>query len=250
MILNITSFPRSGNSFFTSQILQFGTEWRHKGNPVQFKPVGRLYAGGENKWYGIKVEPWCDGLQDGVEDPQPNRYIADQSSLYVYKRHDYPDNYGGPRILLVRDGRDVLYSYAHHNAVNKAVMADRVNQAEIAKREIPADVLNREARRILDDPNGQWGPLVEHQLDHLNTVSVVRYENMKWDTVGTLTRALAQAGYGVEKVKEAPSWAKLKEFAPHFYWRGKSGGHTKLDPVIVREFVRRNHATLKRLDYL
>jgi hypothetical protein len=143
----------------------------------------------------------------------------------------------------------VLYSYAHHNAVNKAVIADRGNQELIVKAGVSDDAINHEAAVLVCDPNGQWGPLVEAGLDNPNTVSVVKYEDMKNDPEVTACRALAQAGYEVSKAQEPPSWADLKSFAPQFYWRGRPGGYRNLDPGIVEDFETRNKQTLRRLGY-
>jgi hypothetical protein len=69
MILNITSFPRSGNSFFTTTMLQFGSEWRYRGRPVAFCPSGRIYASAEVDAgvYKVSVLPYLDepGPQSG-----------------------------------------------------------------------------------------------------------------------------------------------------------------------------------------
>lgn len=252
MILNITSYPRSGNSFFSTTMLQFGTQWLHNGaDPVEFRPAGRIYASAavDAGIYAVKVWPYCDGSDGYIEDPQPDRYIDDPDAVYVYKRHDYPDKFAGPRIYLIRDGRDVLYSFAHHNAVNKAIVADKVNQELIVKRPTPIEDINREAEIILADPNAQWGRIAEEGVGHPNTVAVVKYEDMKRDPLFYAKLALAQAGYSVEKVQEPPTWAALKEFAPHFYWRGTPGGYRNLDPKIVAEFEDRNRNSLRRFGY-
>lgn len=256
MILNVTSYPRSGNSFFTTTLLQFGEDWWYQAPatrfrlPVHFKPVGRVYDSGALGWYGVEHTPWCQGAIDHVEDPQPDKYINDTASVYLYKRHDYPDGYSGPRIVVFRDGRDVLCSFAHHNVVHRAIAADPENQEIFAQQPPPMRLVNAEAERILEDPNAQWGPLVEYAIDHPNTVARVRYEEMKRDASGTVQAALAAAGYYVQQCKEPLSWEKLHGHAPHFFRRGTPGGWRDLCPVIVEEFVRRNRDTLQRLRYI
>lgn len=247
MILNVVSYPRSGNSFFTTQLLQFGTAWRRNGKPVTFKPVGRMFQGNESaKFYGVTTVPY----NNDEFDSQPNDYIIDESSVYGYKRHDYPSGFAGPRVYLIRDGRDVLCSYAYHNAVNEAIMADPANQEIISLQGVPMRLVEAEAWKIVTDPNAQWGELVEAGIDHPNTVAVVRYLEMKQNSTRTVKTALASAGFEVEKVAEPLSFEKLHAFCPHFYRRGRPGGFTEMNPDIIAEFTRRNISTLRRLNYV
>lgn len=256
MILNVVSYPRSGNSFFTTTLLQFGTNWWYEPQPlrgrlhVHFKPVGRVYETNVNNWYGIDNAPWNNGLVDGVEDPQPNDYIIDPHSVYVYKRHDLPDNYAGPRIVVIRDGRDVLCSFAHHNVVHEHIIADPTNQEIFARQEPPLRLVNEAAWKIVNDPNAQWGRLVDYALKHPNTKAVVRYEAMKVDPVGTARDALRKLDYHVDVCREALTWDQLHEHAPHFFRRGRPGGWRELDPEVVKAFVAKNGDTLQRLKYI
>lgn len=262
MILNITSYPRSGNSFFTITLLQFGDKWPTKGHPgsrpgshpwVRFRPTGRIYdsQGIGRGIYGIECAPWHDDpVVSGQEDFNPVRYIEDPDSVYVYKRHDNPDDYEGPRIYLIRDGRDVLSSYAHHNVIVRLIGSDLENQEAIALEGVDKDLVNEEADRLNNDPNSRWGFWVERGMDHPNTQAVVRYEDMKHDATQTAMMALARCGYWVRKVRESPTFEKLQSFAPQFYRKGVIGDHRNLHPDIIRDFEKRNEDTLKRLRYL
>jgi hypothetical protein len=250
MILNIVSYPRSGNSFFTTQLLQFGSTWKYQGRDVIFKPVARLFAF-EHAEYDVERVDWNNKPTiPGEEDFQPNDYIMDQTSVYVYKRHDFPGGFAGPRIYLLRDGRDVLLSFARHKVLNRALLADSRNQELICRQELPMRLLNEEANRILDDPNAQWGDTVINGVDHINTHAVVKYEGLKRDGLFICIAALANAGYKVTKVTEPPTWADLKARAPQFYWRGRVGNYHCLHPDIIRTFERKNEKALKRFGYL
>jgi hypothetical protein len=225
MILNITSFPRSGNSFFSITLLAFEPTWRHAGNPVKFRPTGSLFSDELLKFGppGLSRTPYANR---GSEDRNPAERIKDEDNLYVYKRHDHPDDYVGPRIYVVRDGRDVLTSYARHNLIHGKV----VNNLKLGRDANHGEAMRYTQKEFQDELRRlaiftRWGEYVLAGIRHPNTVSVVRYEDLKKHPLHVARRALASAGLEVTptQANAAPSFEELQKGQPWFYYRGQVG---------------------------
>lgn len=246
MILNITSFPRSGNSFFTTTLLAFGNYWHcaPSGRPVEFQPV-RLFTS-EHDGSGISK---LDYLYPQSFDQNPQKRIVDNDRVFVYKRHDHPDGYLGPRIYLVRDGRDVMVSYAHHNLVHGHFMKYAKLREEAPPFEPTREQFEAELEELID--NVSWGDYVLHGVHHPNTRVVVHYERMKQDPILEATRALEKCGYSVERAQDPPSFEKLHSTYPWFYRRGKTGAFAdEMPPRLHKRFVEKNEEALRLCGYL
>jgi hypothetical protein len=253
MILNITSYPRSGNSFFSTTLLAFDQTWRHAGHPVQFQPVGSLYSDEL-----IKFGP--PGLSKlryhnvGSEDRNPAKRVQDRDNVYVYKRHDVPNEYVGPRIYVVRDGRDVLVSYAHHNLVHGLAVANiKAGRDANHGTEYTEEDLHAEMRRLA--PATGWGAFVKIGVEHPNTVAVVRYEDLKKDPIHHTRLALDAAGLEVTplEVNKEISFEELQKGQPWFYRRGQVGDwKNELPPDVLETFmsIPENQEALELLGYV
>jgi hypothetical protein len=252
MILNITSYPRSGNSFFTTTLLAFDPVWKVNGRPVDFKPLRSVYTD-ECAPYGVEKVPF---LNAASEDRHPLRRIKDETAVFVYKRHDHPDDYTGPRIYLVRDGRDVITSYAHHNLVHGRVaknLAAGLAAGHGGAMQYSEKELHDEMRHLAH--HSKWGEFVLRGVEHSNVLSVVKYEDMKKDPVHVVREALRDAGIVVLDQTEipAPKFENLHKSYPWFYRQGKVKAHRDELPRDIQEIfesVPENKEALQRLEYL
>lgn len=252
MILNITSFPRSGNSFFATALLAFKPEWRYAGRPVEFRPTGSLFSF-ELAPFGIKKHPYVD---KATTDPRPVRRIRDQSAVYVYKRHDDPDDYAGPRIYLVRDGRDVLVSYAHHNLVYGKVvrnLEDGKDADHGGAMEYTQEDLHAEMERLAGSM--RWGWWVEKGINDPSVLTVVKYRDLKANPVLVAKEALAAVGFEVEEREDRgmPTFEELRALAPWFYRKGQVGCWKDELPDATRAIFEsdpKNWEWLRRLGYV
>jgi hypothetical protein len=244
MILNLTSFPRSGNSFFTTTLLAFGKHWQlSEGGAVEFQPV-KLFTK-EHEGYPTQQLQYLHPQQ---MDPNPVDRIKDPDNLYIYKRHDHPDDYVGDRIYLARDGRDVLVSYARHNLVHQGAMENRLNGINEHPTAIDKDAFLKELRRLVE--TAAWGEWVKRGVNHFNTMSIVRYEDMLQNPVETASKALADCGYEVEQVADQPTFKELNKLYPWFYNKGKAGDYRDWMPQdLVGLFNEINKDALEMLGY-
>jgi hypothetical protein len=240
MILNITSYPRSGNSFFATTLLAFESTWKHAGEPVKFQPVGSLYSDELIK-FGPPGIHKCPYNNRASADRNPTARVQDPDYVYVYKRHDHPDDYIGPRIYIVRDGRDVLVSYAHHNLVHGRVMTNIKAGRDAGHggvMEYSEEELHNEMRRLAQ--HSGWGSYVKAGVHHPDVVAVVRYEDLLTNPIHHARLALSAAGLEVTATRgnKAPSFGELKKGQPWFYRKGKTGAHKEeLPPDVLDTFM-------------
>lgn len=165
-------------------------------------------------------------------------------------------------IYLVRDGRDVAVSYYFHCI-----------KFGIIKNELPfKDFLKRFNEGSID-LFGNWANHVNSWLDNKpGNFLLVRYEDMKKDTVTELKRILDFAGISADPNKiqsaiEASSFERMQhleqiqydEFKKvgsinaniHFVRSGKVGeSHIYFTDDLMKEFIRVHGTALKRLNYL
>ena len=250
MILNITSYPRSGNSFFTTTLLSFDPVWKVAGQPATFKPVGSLFSD-ELAGQGISKVPYYN-KKSGDIHPMPR--LQENDSVYVYKRHDDPDYYVGPRIYIVRDGRDVITSYAHHNLVHGRVMKNlEAGRPADHNTDYSQDELHDEMRKLA--VHSRWGEFVLKGIRHPNVVAVVRYEDMKKDPKGTVKDALREAGIMVtekEDLEHEWDFKRLRKQQPWFYRRGQARAFVEELPDDIQDYFEKvplNRAALQTLGY-
>lgn len=251
MILNITSYPRSGNSFFSTSLLAFDPRWVVNDRQVDFRPLQSLYTD-EHEPYGITKVRF---LNRASEDQHPLSRIKDETAVYVYKRHDHPDTYVGPRIYIVRHGFDVIVSYAHHMIVHGRVAKNLeagLDAGHGGAMRYGEEELHEQMRRLAK--HSKWGEFVLRGLDHPNVVSVVKYEDMKVDPVFWVRKSMFEAGISVNLRADGrkPEFDALHQKYPWFYRRGQVNAHKDELPDEIKEiFVdnKDNAEALRRCGY-
>jgi hypothetical protein len=134
-----------------------------------------------------------DDEYDAADKPQQVRFVKCHDA-YTYTNDGEP-LLGGARgadgaILIVRDPRDVAPSLANHSRSSIDQAIARMNDATFGF----CDRLEQQASQLRQQLR-DWSGHAESWLTQRDIpVHLVRYEDMKADTVGTLRRALAFAG--------------------------------------------------------
>jgi hypothetical protein len=174
-----------------------------------------------------------------------------------FKVHDFPRPQYKRVVFLVRDGRDVIVSLAHHL---KNVYKDDVDMAALAKGSAPQFSIQYEwykhAEAWLANPYGA-------------DMITVKYEDLKADPArelrrfcqfarierddAAIERAVAAASFDRMRDKEARlgmdyrTWPKDRPFVR----RGKVGSHEdEFPPAVLQAFMRDAGDTLRKLGYL
>jgi aryl sulfotransferase len=166
-------------------------------------------------------------------------------------------------LLLVRDPRDVASSYANHNrsTIDRAIELMADSTAVLCGAGRPHEQLRQ---KLLG-----WSGHAASWLDQRDLpVHVMRYEDMKRDTVGTALEAMRFAGWPVSRARmeaavDIASFDKLREqegtlgFAEwhdpdgrRFFRRGEAGGWRDELTLEQVDRIERAHAPMmRRLGY-
>lgn len=243
MIINIASYPRSGNAFFLLTSIGMGQGWTIDGTsvsvkvPKPFVPVALKHFKGDldysSFWTGLPRGKW--------KKRQWSDWASSKSEIILCKCHWTPDaEYVDKRhmnICVVRDGRDAICSYARF-IVNIEQCAG--TEWEWQKR------LAMET----DNKYVPWAKHVCHWLDSPKTGAVVKYEDMLKDASGSVSSAFKKIGVTVpDQFKEIPiSWLRMQN--PKYFARGCHGAYrTDMDKDARRIFEEKNGWLLEKLGY-
>ena len=153
-----------------------------------------------------------DHDEDEPEDPSPVRFVLVHDAYGLTPKEE--PLFAGRRgadgaILIVRDPRDVACSLAHygHTTIDNAIAF--MNSSERDAHSEP----DRLYRLFRQRPRG-WSGHAQSWLSQTDIpVHLVRYEDMKADTVGTFTQALNFAGLSASKenIRRAVAFADFSE---------------------------------------
>jgi sulfotransferase family protein len=205
--------------------------------------------------FGTDVELAPDTLMNElVPDVHFKAYYRRFSNPCFFKSHHLPRPSYRRIVYLLRDGRDAMVSYFHHlTAMSGAV-------------DFLAAVKNGEGLFP-----SKWHEHVERFMDnpHHAEMIVIRYEDLKRDTLGqlrrfcefaaidrdeaTLARAIAKTSFEAMRNKEnkhgweTPGWPKDKPFVR----RGQVGSYRdEMPPDVLQAFMRDAERTLASQGYL
>jgi hypothetical protein len=228
MIAWLASYPRSGNTFFRVLLHRlFGVQthsvysmasWAER-IPDDTERLMRLMG---------QIEVECDL---GV--------LHADSGMHIVKTHDLPTD-NCPAIVLIRDGRDAVVSYAHY--------ALKTEQGiERPGRDLFEATLEQ---FIIGDNFGGWSRNVNAWINRIGRDNVIRYEDLIEDPVNTAAAALGQLGVKVGISGAPPSFQELHATIPWFFRRGKTGSwHEEMPAHLQDLFLERHGETLLCLGY-
>jgi len=234
----------------------------------EFKPEDILIVGypkSGNTWmqyliasaiYGIDVASAPDALiQDLVPDVHFKKFFKPYFPITFFKSHFLPRPDYRRVIYLLRDGRDALVSYLHYV---EGLTEKKVDFLELVQ-----------AKGVLFP--SKWHEHVEQWLanPHGASMIVVRYEDLKRDTVGQLSRICEFAGLkrsqsALENAAEKSSFSNMRKREELFAWenpqipktkrfvrRGEVGSHKDEMPPVARDaFLAEAGDTLRKTGYL
>jgi hypothetical protein len=229
MIAWLASYPRSGNTFFRILLHRlFGVQTHSVYSMARWAEripddTGRLM-----RLMG-QMELECDL---GV--------LHADSGMHIVKTHDLPTD-NSPAIVLIRDGRDALVSYARY-ALKTEQGIERPHR----------DLFEATLKQlIIGDNFGGWSGNVNAWINRIGWDNVIRYEDLIEDPVNTATAALGAIGVKVGISGAAPpSFQELHATIPWFFRRGKTGSwHEEMPSDIHELFLERHGDTLLRLGY-
>lgn len=147
------------------------------------------------------------------------------AELHVIKTHELPPADACPAILLVRDGRDAMISYAHfiqdYQLVHRPLL---IRQWErVAYGLSPFEQI---LQRVI---TGEYADWTSHyrawsRQTHSRRMAVVNYEDLIANPAAVCERALADVGFNCTPGSgEPPDFATLHAADPRFFRAGKSG---------------------------
>nr|WP_161593754.1 sulfotransferase domain-containing protein [Parerythrobacter lutipelagi] len=197
--------------------------------------------------------------------PQPN--LVKTHSAFTENRDGtrlFPAEASAGAIVIVRDPRDVVSSYAHHEGKTKDAIIARMADEQAAQ-DCWADRISKAVPQRL----AGWSTNVSSWLDQDHIpVCLVRYENLSAETEETFARALEFCGIAPDRsaVSAAVEACRFERLAAaeakagfserpaggrSFFRSGEVGGSKGELTADQERAVRSQHrATMDRLDYL
>lgn len=228
----ICGYPKSGNTWFQYLItgVVFGCDARYTPDPL---------------------------IQTIVPDVSDRKFYLRYQTPCYFKTHLLPQPQYKRIVYLLRDGRDVMVSYYHHQ---RAMMGEKVDFLEMVCR----------GRSLFPC---KWHEHVEAYLSHQPQTQMltVRYEDLIADTLGQLRRvcdfigidrsesmlqsAREQASFQAMRDKEqTPLWVKRpkwKDANEFFVRRGVVGSYKdEMSPEVLEALLDAAGPTLKKCGYL
>jgi hypothetical protein len=229
MVVWIASYPRSGNTFFRVLLHHvFGFQ------------TYTVYSVAND---ATRMREDTETLMRLVGQPELEcnvDVLRSDANRHFVKTHDLPSD-DSPAIVLIRDGRDAVVSYAHF-----------ILKTEHGIEQPGSEALEKTLEAIIDgDLFGGWSRNVNAWLDRGGCKSVIRYEDLIEDPVRVVTAALGNLGIDHEMNGPVfPSFHELHAIVPWFFRRGKSGSWREgLTPRLQELFMARHGQTLVRLGY-
>jgi len=272
----LASYPKSGNTWMRILLTNY---LRNSDSPADINSLdgGPIASARQVFDDSVGIEA-SDLTQDEIERYRPFVYeqLSDQTKEKLFlKVHDaftYTP-YGYPLlskkattgvIYLVRNPLDVAVSFAHHSATTVESTVERMGQADYCFVDNPKRLHNQLRQRLLT-----WSGHVTSWLDEPDLqVLVVRYEDLKADTVGKFTEVIRFCGLekDPERISRAVTFSRFEqvqkqekekgfgEKMPHaqsFFRQGVVGNWRQvLSPELVTKIIADHGPVMTRLGYL
>lgn len=232
MIIWLASYPRSGNTFF--RLL-----------------LNRLYGLQTHSVYADRQVGKIARIVGHAPMDRPLPELATAPEMHIIKTHDLPSDDAHAALYLVRDGRDVLVSYARYVLSFEADAGDR--DEESAFRATLHDLI------AYDASFGGWGPNVLAWSRRPGT-AIVGFEGLVDDPIATVRRSLAAIGYAPPELDgpaldgmggaPMPTFEELHRLMPSFFRRGQVGGwRTEMPDDLHDLFWRRHGGVMQQMGY-
>lgn len=222
MIVWLASYPRSGNTLARLALFYlFG----HRSGSIY--PAGAAASTGRQRRLRSLVDRRPLALLDALEGPA----FVKTHEL----RHADDDR---PAVVVVRDGRDALVSYAHFLGNERGETGEH----------------ERLLGELLEGPGGSigtWSVSVEAWRRRSAPTGIVRYEDLMSDPGAAIREAAEEAGVRLGPPRgEIPGFEELRDDSPSLFRRGRAGSwRDEMPPGLEDRFWRRHGATMAALGY-
>ncbi len=228
----LASFPRSGNTFFRialEKLYGFQSLSLYEDDPasVSRNPSGRL--------------------KNGVSE------LKASGELHFVKTHELPDD-NSPAILLVRDGRDAMVSFAHfiqdYGMVQRPPFQALLARLDDCKQQWlhgrpPFDQL---LRRVIDREYFDWSAHYQAWRMGPGRCVVVKFEDLVREPETCVQQSLAELGIRLERCDQAiPTFETLHEQDPKFFRAGSTGQWRAEMSSETEDLFWQEHGTAMRL---
>ena len=254
-IVWLASYPKSGNTWLRMLIGSLSVET----DDIDINALPDLSSiASRREWFddallidsGLLTHDEIDCLRPALyQDMARDRDAAAEQQTHFIKVHDAYTNtalgeplLGGVRaakgaIVIVRDPRDVAPSLANHNGTGIEVAIDFMNDP-VAAFGAPTRRQSIQLRQKLLS----WSGHVASWLDQRDIpVHLVRYEDFKRDTAGTMLAAMRFADYRVDEAQVERA-VRLASFANLQAAERKTGFAEWQDRQKKRRFFRRGES--------
>ena len=229
MIIWLASYPRSGNTYFRILLKHFygiNTYSRYQDKELAEQPEVRRIVGHLPRHESLTA-------------------MAQAAELYFVKTHDLPqDNF--PAIYLVRDGRDVLLSYAWY------ILTIETTNADFAPTTFWSTLHNL---IVVDGYFGGWGPHVLAWTRRQTPTAIVKFEDFiqMSNPLNILKQALHGVGYQPPQevtTSPPPTFAELHQIMPRFFRKGQiDNWQTEMPPKLYDLFWQKHGNAMDEMSY-
>ncbi len=229
MIVWLASYPRSGNTFIRALLhYLFG-----------FETYSVYQENNETQIRDSDTETLLR-LVGQTDDFKDMEALRRDTALHFVKTHEPAPEDDFPAIVLVRDGRDALISYAYY-----------ILKTERGIEHPSRDILWSTLEEVITgDHFGGWSRNVGSWVGRVGLQNVVRYEQLIQEPVSIVTAALKRLGVTKGHRATVPTFEELHAAVPWFFRAGRPGTWSSEMPAHLQQlFLQRHGDTLARLGY-
>lgn len=206
--------------------------------------------------------------------------------LFVFKTHAWPNELFGTEyrtILVIRDGRDALASYANYLVdirFDSAALQERLRRMARSRSEflnphawihlakilivssakavgLRRWMVSKRIDQVLQENSGSssdwdWTAMNRSWLERARKPVIVYFHDLVNDPIGTVTRAVDALEIGLvpKSGGAVPSFAELKKRYPSFFRKGTSGDwRNHLSPAQEKLFRSKHDSMMKELKF-
>jgi hypothetical protein len=235
LVVWLASFPRSGNTFFRIVL---------------------------DEIYGLQSQSLYTEEPAGVSRRMPDPVRAGLKDLraskqvHFIKTHGLPED-DDPAVLLVRDGRDAMVSYAHfigdynlgppQGLEGLIYRVDDLRQRWMGRR--PFEVV---LRRLIQGKYANWSAHYHAWRRRPAGCAVVKFESLVKEPAETIGRSLSTLGIQLPSCPSGapPDFRTLHAQDPKFFRSGATGQwKAEMSPKLEDLFWRRHHEAMLDAGY-
>ncbi|MDQ8205644.1 sulfotransferase domain-containing protein [Pelagicoccus sp. SDUM812003] len=270
----LASYPKSGNTWLRAFLCSY---FLRDGGTIELDrlPFGSFITQREliDDWIGFESSDWPDQEIDLYRPAIHLRLAEKLPELSFCKTHErfrenregdsiFPTKATRATILIVRDPRDVVCSFAHHLRRPIQEVIDILADEEYILDHAPLSAFSK-----IPEPLGSWSGHTLSWLDSPLDPYIIRYEDMASNPTATFENLLSFLGYTVDSAKlqkaiVATRFAQLAKQESESGYRGKnpnvktffrqgmqSAWKRHLTPLQEEQICERHAAMMHQLKY-